>query len=176
MVISYSFTSGQFLARAFNLYGQLTSSITDENILRTYIDGIVSCAYTDVIIPTLLCIFNATNLDDPNDAQIRFGKAIPSALKSLNALLAQSSTGYFYDQPEPTIADYFAFEAWMIARDYQQRVLPQKDDCGALIKLEQVMRERPALAKYFKEERLPKRFTGSAKEIAHMAELAKAKS
>ncbi|CAF3309190.1 unnamed protein product [Rotaria socialis] len=38
----------QLLARKFDLYGKLTSSIDDKDLLHGYIDGVVPCAYTDV--------------------------------------------------------------------------------------------------------------------------------
>ena len=48
--IDFFLSLAQFLARKFNLYGQLTTSIDDQDILHGYIDGVVSCAYTDIII------------------------------------------------------------------------------------------------------------------------------
>ncbi len=96
---------------------------------------------------------------------------IPSALQALNKLLTKSSTCFFYDQIEPTIADYFAFEAYTIARDYHQNVLPNDDNCQALKKLEQIMKQRPALANYFAKGLLFKRFTGSPKENDYITKL-----
>ncbi|CAF4337056.1 unnamed protein product [Rotaria socialis] len=48
---------GQLLARKFDLYGKLTSSIDDKDLLHGYIDGVVPCAYTDVIFNILQCIW-----------------------------------------------------------------------------------------------------------------------
>jgi hypothetical protein len=107
---------------------------------------------------------------------MRFTRSIPSALRALTNLLKKSSTPFFYDQTEPTIADYFAFEAYIIACAYHSKVLPHEDDCQALKKLEQIMKERPAIADYFKKGLLFKRCTGSPKEEDYMAKLAKTKN
>ena len=162
----------QLLARKFHLYGQLTSSITDEDFLRTYLDGIVSCAYTDIITNVLTCIWMMVDFVDENNPMNRLTKKIPGDLKTLNSLLEKSSTVFYYDQLEPTIADYFVLEALTAARDYSVRLLPEKDDRQALEKLEQTMRERPALANYYQKGLLYKRFSGSPKESEYIAKLA----
>ncbi|CAF2211286.1 unnamed protein product [Rotaria magnacalcarata] len=134
---------GQLLARKFDLYGKLTSSIDDKDLLHGYIDGVVQCAYADVIFNILQCI-----------------------------LVRKSSTSFYYDQPEPTIADYFVFEAYTAARDYCRKLLPDEEDYQSLVKLKQMMRERPALANYFSKGLLFRCFTGSPKDSEYMARLA----
>ena len=109
-------------------------------------------------------------VDDSNPSN-RLSRKIPNDLKALNNLLEQSSTSFYYDQREPTIADYFVFEAFTMARDYSKKLVPQ-DDCRALMQLEQVMRERPALANYFHRGALAKRFTGFPKETDYLTKLA----
>jgi hypothetical protein len=102
----------------------------------------------------------------------RMARKIPSDLQALNGLLLKSSTPFYYDQVEPTIADYFVFEAYTAAKDYHVKLLPEEKDRQALIKLETVMRQRPALASYFQRGLLFKRFSGSPKESEYMVELA----
>ncbi len=123
----------------------------------------------------MLCIFNGLDFDNPNDPAYRYIKVIASSIKQLNNLLSKSSTSFFYDQNDPTIADYFAFEAYTIARDYHEKVLTTDDDCRALKKLEQIMKERPALANYFNKGLLFKCFSGSPKENDYMKKLAETK-
>ncbi|CAF3885623.1 unnamed protein product [Rotaria sordida] len=166
---------GQLLARKFDLYGKLTSSIDDEDLLHGYIDGVVSCAYTDVISTVLISIWSSVNIADENNPSYRLVKKTANDLKALNNLLKKSSTSFYYDQPEPTIADYFVFEAFLLARDYHEKVLPNEEDCQALIKLEQAMKKRPALANYFNNGLLFKRFTASSKESEYLATLAEIK-
>ncbi|CAF2512988.1 unnamed protein product [Rotaria sp. Silwood2] len=168
-------TLGQLLARKFDLYGKLTSSTNDVDLLHGYIDGVVSCAYTDVISSVLTCIWNCVNFADENNLAARLVKKITNDLKALNNLLKKSSTSFYYDQPEPTIADYFVFEAFTITRDYNANILPNEEDCHALKKHEQIMNERPALANYFSKGLLFKRFTGSPKENEYMATIAETK-
>ncbi|CAF1407837.1 unnamed protein product, partial [Rotaria sordida] len=69
------------------------------------------------------------------------------------------STSFYYDQLEPTITDYFVFEAFTVARDYHDKLIPNREDCQELIKLEQIMKERPGLANDFNKDLLFKRFT-----------------
>ena len=164
----FSLCLAQFLARTFDLYGKPTPTITDKNIIQTYVDGVVSCAYFDVITHVLTCVYNSLDFENPNEQPYRFTKMIPSALQSLNRLLEKSSTPYFYDQTEPTTADYFAFEAYMIARDYHQKVLAGDEYCQALKRLEQTMKQHPAIANYFAKDLLFKRYTGSPKEKDYM--------
>ncbi|CAF5153471.1 unnamed protein product [Rotaria sp. Silwood1] len=168
-------TLGQLLARKFNLYGKLTSSIDDKDLLHGYIDGVVSCAYTDIISSIVTCIWNCVSFTDENNPSFRLVKKITNDLKALNNLLKKSSTSFYYDQSEPTIADYFVFEAFTLARDYHEKVLPNEEDCQALIKLEEIMKQRPALANYFSKGLLFKRITGSSKESEYMATLAETK-
>ncbi len=156
------------MARNFDLYGKPTPSIDDKNIIQAYVDGIVSCSYFDVITHVLTCVYNGLDFNNQNDPNFRFTRMIPSALQSLNRILEKSSTSYFYDQAEPTTADYFAFEAYMIARDYHQKVLARDEYCQALKKLEQTMKQQPAIANYFAKGLLFKRFTGSPKENDYM--------
>ena len=160
------------MARKFNLYGKLTSTIDDEDILHGYIDGVVSCAYTDVISGVLSCIWNMVDLVDESNPAHRITKKIPGDLKALNSLLEKSSTGFYYDQPEPTIADYFVFEAFTLSRDFALKFLPAKEDRQALEKLERSIKDRPAIANYFAKGSLYKRFTGSPTEDIYMAKLA----
>ncbi|CAF2142405.1 unnamed protein product [Rotaria magnacalcarata] len=95
-----------------------------------------------------------------------------NGLNSLNSLVRKSSTSFYYDQPEPTIADYFVFEAYTAARDYCRKLLPDEEDYQSLVKLKQMMRERPALANYFSKGLLFRCFTGSPKDSEYMARLA----
>ncbi|CAF1445617.1 unnamed protein product [Rotaria sp. Silwood1] len=166
-------TIGHFLARKFDLYDKITSSINDKDLLEIYINGVVSCAYIDVISNVLICIFNGVNFQDRKDQNYRLTKKIPSDLKALNNLLKKSSTSFYYDQLEATIADYFVFEAFTIARDYCQKLIPNEEECQALMKFEQVMKERPGLVNYFNKDLLFKRFTGSSKESEYMKKLSK---
>ncbi|UJR08594.1 hypothetical protein I4U23_012853 [Adineta vaga] len=162
---------GQYLARKFDLYGKLTSSIDEEDVLHGYIDGVVSCAYTDIISNVLTCIWSAADFVTESNPMNRMTKKVPNDLKALNNLLKKSSTSFFYDQTEPTIADYFVFEAFTLARDYTEKMLPGEDDRQALVKLEKVMLERPGISNYFNKGLLFKRFTGSPKEDEYLAKL-----
>jgi hypothetical protein len=164
------------LARKFDLYGQLTPKITDKEFLRGYIDGVVSCAYVDVIINILTCVWSMVDFVDDKNPMNLLAKKIPNDLKSLNNLLKKSSTTFFYDQPEPTIADYFVLEAYSASRDYCVKLLPEKDDREALEKLVKTMTERPALADYLNKGLLYKRFSGSPKEAEYIAKLAETQS
>ncbi|CAF3442366.1 unnamed protein product, partial [Rotaria sp. Silwood2] len=143
------------------------------DLLEIYINGVVSCAYIDVISNVLICIFNGVNFEDRNDQNYRLTKKISTDLKALNNLLKKSSTSFYYNQSEATIADYFVFEAFTIARDYCQKLIPNEEECQALMKLEQVMKERPGLVNYFNKDLLFKRFTGSLKESEYMKKLYK---
>jgi glutathione S-transferase len=160
------------LARKFDLYGKLTSSINDKDLLQGYIDGVVSCAYTDIITNIITTIWNNVDFTDETTPLGRLGKKIPNDLKALNNLLKKSSTSFYYDQTEPTIADYFVFEAFTLTRDVYKNLIPNGEDCQALIKHEQIMKERPGLANYFNKGLLFKRITGSPKENEYMAKLA----
>jgi hypothetical protein len=162
---------GQLLARKFDLYGKLTSSVDDKELLQSYIDGVVSCAYTDIITNIITCIWNNVDFIDQNNPLNRLGKKIPNDLKALNNLLEKSSTSFYYDQREPTIADYFVFEAFTITRDYYQKLIPNEENRQGLIKLERIMKERPGLANYFSKGLLFKRITGSPKESEYLAKL-----
>ena len=164
---------GQLLARKFGLYGQLTSTIDDKELLQGYIDGVVSCAYTDIITNIITVIWNNVDYTDANNPMSRLGTRIPSNLKALNNLLKKSSTSFYYDQPEPTIADYFVFEAFTLTRDYYQKLLPNEEDRQALVKLEEIMKKRPGLSNYFSKGLLLKRITGSPKETEYLAKLHK---
>jgi hypothetical protein len=146
--------------------------MNDKELLEVYLNGVVSCAYVDVIINVLICVFNGVDFENRNDQNYRLTKKIPSDLKALNNLLKKSSTSFYYDQTEPTIADYFVFEAFTITRDYYQKLIPNEENCRALVKLEELMKERPGLANYFSKGLLFKRITGSPKESAYMAKLA----
>ena len=170
-ILSIFIFLGQLLARKFNLYGQLTSSIDDQDILQGYIDGVVSCAYTDIIANVLTCIWSSVDFVDENNSMNHLTKKIPNDLKALNNLLKKSSTTFFYDQTEPTIADFFVFEAFTIARDYCYKILPNEEDREALVKLEETMKKRPGLANYFSKGLLLKRFTAAPKESEYLAKL-----
>ena len=87
-------------------------------------------------------------MDKKNPMSLLIQKIL-NDLKSLNDLLEKSFTVFYYDQMEPTIADYFVFEAYTIARDYHQTLMPKEENHQALMKLEQTMKERPELANYF---------------------------
>ncbi|CAF4235335.1 unnamed protein product, partial [Rotaria magnacalcarata] len=59
----------QLLARKFDLYGKLTSSIDDKDLLHGYIDGVVQCAYAGVIFNILQCMW--TMIDFADEKKIR---------------------------------------------------------------------------------------------------------
>jgi len=163
------------LARKFDLYGQLTASVKDKDMLYGYIDGVVSCAYTDVICNILTCIWGMVDFVDDSNMLNRLTKKIPTDLKALNSILKKSSTSFFYDQTEPTIADYFTFEAFSAAKDYCLKLIPDETNRQALENLENVMKQRPAIQNYLNKGLLYKRFTGSPKEIEYIAKLAEMK-
>ncbi|CAF0994706.1 unnamed protein product [Adineta steineri] len=168
---SQSLTIGQLLAKKFHLYGKLTSKVYDKDFLETYINGVVSCAYTDIISNLITCIWSMINFVDENNPSNRLSKKVSNDLKALNDLLVKSSTSFYYDQTEPTIADYFVFEAFTMAQDYSKKFLPNEKNCQSLIKLECVMKERPAIANYLNNGSLFTRFTGSPKEIQYLTKL-----
>ena len=108
---------------------------------------------------------------DENNPSNRLTKKIPGDLKALNSLLEKSSTGFYYDQSEPTIADYFVFEAFTAARDYSKKLIPNEENRQALEKHEQSIKQRPAIGNYLKKGLLYKRFCGSPTELEYMAKL-----
>jgi len=148
----------------------VTSSNNDRILLEGYINGVVTCAYTDIIVNALLFIWSALDFENKNSSEYYLIKSFQDNLESLNIILEQSLTSFFYDQIEPTIADYFAFDAYSIVHDIHPKLLPTH--CQALVKLEQIMKERPALAYYFNNDRLPKRFTAAPHEDEYLAKLA----
>lgn len=159
-----------FLSRKFDLYGKVTSKYTDPIVLEGYINGVVACAYTDIIEKVLLCLFSKPDIDNKNSPEYYPIKNAQDNIESLNMLLKQSSTSFFYDQTEPTVADYFAFEAYLVLHDIQPKLLPKNSD--ALAKLQQIMKERPALADYFKNGKLFKHFTAAPDEEGYLAKIA----
>ncbi|CAF1007233.1 unnamed protein product [Adineta steineri] len=166
-------TIAHVLARKFNLYGKITATYNDPILLEGYINGIVTCAYTDVITNILQAIWATPDIEDmhsPGYFQIAMAR---DNLESLNKILKQSSTSFYYDQIEPTIADYFAFEAYLMARNMHRKLSPA--NCEALEKLEQIMKERPALANYFQNNRLFKRITAAPHEEEYLQKLSKIK-
>jgi hypothetical protein len=120
----------------------------------------------------LTCIWSAVDFTDKNNVMNSLARKIPNDLKALNNLLRKSSTLFYYDQTEPTIADYFVFEAFTGARDYCEKLLPDEENREALVKLEEIMKKQPGLANYFSKGLLIKRFTGSPKESEYIAKLA----
>ncbi|CAF1064299.1 unnamed protein product [Rotaria sordida] len=170
-IIAQTLPIGQFIARKFDLYGKPKPTNEDPIVFQALIDGVVSCAYTDIIFNIFMVLWNQVDFDDSTDPYARLVKKIAGDLKMLNDLLAKSSTSFFYDQDEPTIADYFVFYAFTLAKDVHSALLPANEDSQALDKLEQVMRNRPALAKYFNEGRLYNRFSGSPTEEQYRAKL-----
>ncbi|CAF3495205.1 unnamed protein product [Rotaria sp. Silwood1] len=175
-IIAQTLPIGQFIARKFDLYGKPKRAHEDPTVFQALIDGVVSCAYTDVIFNLFMVLWNQVDFDDPNHPYARLVKKIAGDLKMLNDLLTKSSTSFFYDQDEPTIADYFVFYAFTLAKDFHSALLPVDEDSQALNKLEQVMRNRPALAKYFNESRLFNRFSGSPTEQQYRAKIAAKKN
>jgi hypothetical protein len=161
------------LAKKFDLYGKVSSSNNDPILLEGYINGVINCAYTEVISNALLCLWNTPDIEDKESPGYNTIKKIQNGLESLNTLLKQSLTSFFYDQIEPTVADYFAFEAYLVVRDIHPKLLP--NNCDTLVKLEKVMKERPALASYFKNGKLFKRFTAAPHEEEYLAKLAQIK-
>lgn len=160
-----------FLAHKFGLYGKSKSVDEDPVVFRGLIDGVMSCAYTDIIMSTFLVLYNQLDFDDPNHPYARLAKKIVDDFKTLENLLAKSTTPFFYDQDEPTIADYFVFYAFQLAKDFHSTLVPDANEAKALNKLDQTMRSRPALAKYFDEGRLFNRFSGSPTEEEYRAKL-----
>ena len=174
LVYFYSFNFlAHLIARKFNLYGKVTSAVVDPVLLEAYLNGVANCAYLDVIVNACMCLWNTPDIENKTSTEYRQIIGVKDKLDALNTLLKQSSTSFFYDQTEPTIADYFAFEAYLAARDIHSVFLPE--DCQALVKLEQVMKERPALAKYFQNNRLMKRFTASPFERDYLEKISKIK-
>lgn len=167
---------GIFLARKFGLYGASKNPNEDPIVYQGHIDGVVSCAYTDIIVNLFLILYNEVDFENPVAPYGYLLKKLPADFKILNTLLSKSSTAFYYDQSEPTIADYFVFYAYTLAKDYHCSLLPTDEDSQALKKLEQTMRERPALAKYFNEGRLFERFSGSPTEMQYRAKVAEKKS
>jgi hypothetical protein len=161
------------LAREFDLYGKVTSSYNNPVLLEGFINGVVTCAYTDIICDAMICIWRDFDLENKDSMDYHVINRIQDSLDSLNVLLKQSSTSYFYDQIEPTVADYFALEAFLLARDIHKKLLP--NNCDALEKLEKVMKERPALANYFQNGRLLTRMTAAPHENEYLAKLAQIK-
>ncbi|CAF4499304.1 unnamed protein product [Rotaria socialis] len=174
-IIAQTLPIGQFIARKFGMYGTPKTANADPVVFQGLIDGVVSCAYTDVIMSLFLILYNQVEFDNPEHAYAMLVKKIAGDFKMLNNLLAKSSTPFFYDQHEPTIADYFVFYAFTLAKDFHSALLPTEEDSEALRKFEQVMRERPALAKYFSESRLFDRFSGSPTEQEYRAKIAATK-
>ncbi|UJR08593.1 hypothetical protein I4U23_012852 [Adineta vaga] len=172
-VFGQTLTIAHLLARKFNLYGKITSSINDPILLEAYLNGVVSCAYTDVIVNACKAIWESVDIENKESVAYYQIMGVRDNIASLNTLLKQSSTTFFYDQTEPTIADYFAFEAYLTARDIHSVFLPT--DCEALVKLEQTMKQRPALAEYFKNNRLFKRFTAASHEEEYLEKISKIK-
>ena len=166
----------QFIARKFDLYGTSKSINEDPVVFQGLIDGVVSCAYTDIILNVFMLLYSEVNFDQPNWPCSIFLKKIPVDLKLLNNLLATSSTSFFYDQAEPTIADYFVFEAFTLTKDFHSALLPEDEDSQALYKLEKAMRDRPGLNKYFNEGHLFSRLSGSPTEDRYRATFTTKKS
>ena len=173
LLVFQSHRLAHILARKFDLYGKVTSSNTDPILLEGLLNGVMTCAYTDIIATALRSIWAAPdleNLESPENTRVR---TIRDNLGSLNTILTQSSTPYFYDQTEPTVADYFFFEAYTLVRDIHRKLLPQS--CDALKKLDEIMKKRPALAKYFQNGRLLKRLTAAPHEEEYLAKISQIK-
>lgn len=109
-------------------------------------------------------------VDEKNPSH-RLTRKIPTDLKALNNLLEKSSTSFFYDQNEPTIGDFFVFEAFTMARDYSKKLIPNENECRALVEHERLIKSRPAIEKYFQRKLLSKRFTGFPKENEYLTKL-----
>ncbi|CAF1506336.1 unnamed protein product [Rotaria sordida] len=129
---------------------------------KTKTNIVLYCAGLLIIkISLLLCRFYywciPTYLTAGIIAWINFGIAFNTKPFVPNTLTI--STSFYYDQLEPTITDYFVFEAFTVARDYHDKLIPNREDCQELIKLEQIMKERPGLANDFNKDLLFKRFT-----------------
>ena len=166
-------TIAHVLAKKFDLYGKVTSSNDDQILLEGYLNGVTNCAYTDVISNALLCLWTAPDIEDKQSPAYNTIKKLQNGLETLNLLLQTSSTSFFYNQVEPTVADYFVFEAYSIVRDIHPKLLP--NNCDALVKHQQIMKERPALANYFKKGKLFKRFTAAPHEEGYLSKLAQIK-
>lgn len=158
------------IARKFNLYGKTTSKYTDPILLEGYIDGVVKAAYTDIIEKMLISMFSRPDIKNKDTFEYYPIRQAEDSLESLNMLLKQSSTQFFYDQTEPTVGDYFVFEAYLITRDINKNLVTK--NCDALEKLVQIMQERPAIADYFKNGKLFKTFTAAPNEEEYLAKLA----
>jgi glutathione S-transferase len=117
-------------------------------------------------------IYNQVDFYDPTHPYASLVKKVADEFKNLNVLLEQSSTSYFYDQDQPTVADYFVFYAFTVAKELHRCLVPAENESQLLNKHEQLMRARPALAKYFNEGRLHNRLSGSPTEEQYRAKLA----
>jgi len=172
-ILSQTLPIAQFLARKLSLYGKPTGATdVDMDVHMALIDGIVSCAYTDVISTLLVCIWMSTDLHDDTKPEYRMVRKIAGDLKTLDGVLKQSSTKYFYDQQDPTIADYFVFEAYTFARDVCSVKLTPSNQCETLKKHEETMKARPGLAKYFEKKLLYDIWTASPTEATWRKKMA----
>jgi len=162
-VLGQTMPIGQFLARKFSLYGKPTDAVNDMDVNMALLDGVVSCAYTDVICIVGDCILKSIDFNDSTGPLYSKIAKIASDLNTLDTILKQSSTKYFYDQQDATIADYFTFEAYTWAKLVSEKWAPS-DKCETLMKHEQTMKARPGLAKYFEKKLLLDRWTSSLNE------------
>ena len=170
--LNFRLFSAHLLARKFDFYGKPTSNYSDSILLESYLNGVASSAYTDVIANILTCIWHSTTFELENNPQAYTVQRIRDTLDAFNVLLKQSSTSFFYDQLEPTIADYFVFEAYTVTRDVHAKFLPTTN-CDALEKLENIIKQRPAMKEYFQGGRLLKRFTAAPHEDEYLKKLSK---
>ncbi|CAF1116304.1 unnamed protein product [Rotaria sordida] len=60
-IIAQTLPIGQFIARKFDLYGKPKPTNEDPIVFQALIDGVVSCAYTDIIFNIFMVLWNQSN-------------------------------------------------------------------------------------------------------------------
>ncbi|CAF0820969.1 unnamed protein product [Adineta ricciae] len=68
-VFGQTLTIAHLVARKFNLYGKVTSSVTDPVLLEAYLNGVANCAYLDVIVNVCMCLWNTPDIENKTSAE-----------------------------------------------------------------------------------------------------------
>ena len=92
--LNFRLFSAHLLARKFDFYGKPTSNYSDSILLESYLNGVASSAYTDVIANILMCIWHSTTFELENNPQAYTVQRIRDTLDAFNVLLKQSSTSF----------------------------------------------------------------------------------